>query len=360
MKTLKRILVQLTTGANVMAALLLWLCGMSANLSPAEFPRVAIFGLGFPLLLLLNLGFVMLWLIFYIRRVWVALVGICFSASYIYSYCPVNWPAKHPEGSLKVMTYNTEFIGRSEADEAGCYPVLEYLASCGADVICLQESTSQKNLSRDEMDRRLEQAGYRTLHLDDGHSEPQLVYSRLPLVSIHRICYETAENGSVAVKLLYEGDTVLVVNNHFESYKLTPEDKQHYKDMIKDPEHASVEENSRALVRKMAKANRLRGPQVDSVLNFIGQAGCRHVIVCGDFNDSPISYVCNRMGSKLKSAYRQSGNGLGFTYNQKGFFFRIDHIYISSGWRSYETHVDKSIDCSDHYPLVTYLKKVKK
>ena len=142
--------------------------------------------------------------------------------------------------------------------------------------------------------------------------------------------------------------------------KLTPEDKMKYKEIIKDPENGHAESNSRELVRKMAGASRLRGPQVDSVLNYVEKSGRRAVIVCGDLNDSPISYSCHRLSSRLKSAFRQSGNGLGLSYNQKGFYFRIDHIFVSDYWQTYETHVDKTAQWSDHYPMITYLKKHKK
>ena len=52
--------------------------------------------------------------------------------------------------------------------------------------------------------------------------------------------------------------------------------------------------------------------------------------------------------------------GLGLSYNQKGFYFRIDHVFVSDYWQTYETHVDKSAPWSDHYPMITYLKKRKK
>lgn len=72
----KRIAIHFFEGANVMAALLLLLCGLSSTLSPAEHPRLALFCLGFPLLLLLNIAFVFFWLVFQVRKVWIALLGL--------------------------------------------------------------------------------------------------------------------------------------------------------------------------------------------------------------------------------------------------------------------------------------------
>ncbi len=343
-----------------MAAFMLWTCGLSSGLNPAVHPRAALFGLGFPLLLLLNVAFILFWLVFSIRYVWLPFAGMLVSFSYIYDYCPVNWPRKRPEGTLKLLTYNTEFFGRGEEDAEGRFPLLDYLAGSEADIICLQEGMASKNLRLEHVDSVMAEAGYHILRLHDGKAEPQLVYSRLPVISVQRIAYESATNGSLAVELSYGQDTVLIVNNHLESYKLTPEDKVKYREIIKDPENGHVGSDSRALARKMSGANRLRGPQVDSVLNYVEESGRKAVIVCGDLNDSPISYSCHRLSSRLESAFRQSGNGLGLSYNQKGFYFRIDHIFVSDYWQTYETHVDKTAAWSDHYPMITYLKKRKK
>lgn len=357
MGTLKRIMIQLAVGANVMASFMLLLCGLSSMLNPADYPRVALFCLGFPVLWGINLFFVLLWVVFYIRNIWIPFVGMLFSASYIYDYCPLNWPKEHPAGSLKLLTYNTASFGGMSKDSLGRYPLLDYLAASDADIICLQEAFYGKGFKQDDVDGLMAAAGYHTMHLDDGLPESQSFYTRLPVLSVERIVHESSSNGSVAVKLLYGQDTVLLVNNHFESYKLTQEDKRKYKEIIKDPEQDDTEYKSKELMRKMAKASRQRGPQVDSVLRYIDKTGLQPVIACGDFNEPPVSYVCHRMASHMSSAYSQSGNGVGVSYNQSGFYFRIDHVFVSGYWQTYETHVDKTAPWSDHYPLITYLKK---
>ena len=242
---------------------MLWACGLSSGLNPAVHSHAALFGLGFPLLLLLNIAFIFFWLVFSIRYVWLPFVGMLLSVSYIYDYCPVNWPEKRPEDALKLLTYNTEFLARGEKNAEGRYPILDYLVASEADIICLQEGVAPKNLKSEYVDSIMAKAGYHIRRLHDGKAEPQFVYSSLPILSVHRIAYESTTNGSLAVELLYGQDTVLLVNNHLESYKLTPEDKMKYKEIIKDPENGHAESNSRELVRKMAGASRLRGPQVE-------------------------------------------------------------------------------------------------
>ena len=46
------------------------------------------------------------------------------------------------------------------------------------------------------------------------------------------------------------GDTLLVVNNHLESNKLTEKDKEVYREMMKDPDKQKVSQGSRLLIRK--------------------------------------------------------------------------------------------------------------
>lgn len=43
---------------------MLWACGLSSGLNPAVHSHAALFGLGFPLLLLLNIAFIFFWLVF--------------------------------------------------------------------------------------------------------------------------------------------------------------------------------------------------------------------------------------------------------------------------------------------------------
>lgn len=360
MKILKRILTRLVLGVNVLSALLLLACGLSAELNPVTYPYLSLLGLTFPFFLLLNIAFVLFWLVFDIYYIWLPLIGLLCSSVYIYDYFPLNVTQDVPEDALKIMTYNNEYFGRAEKDENGTYPVLEYMATSGADIICLQEADFSKGLTSQYADKLMASAGYKTLRVKDRKSKAQLVYSKLPILSVRRVDYESRTNGSVAFELLYEGDTILLVNNHFESYKLTLKDKEKYKEILSNPESDETEDNMRLLVRKMSKVAGIRGPQVDSVMTYINKVGHDAVIVCGDFNDTPISYSCRHLSSALTSVFRQSGNGLGWTYTQKGMNFRIDHIFISDYWQSFGTYVDMDATWSDHYPLITYLKKRKK
>ena len=80
--------------------------------------------------------------------------------------------------------------------------------------------------------------------------------------------------------------------------------------------------------------------------------------MCGDFNDSTLSYVHYRMTRNLNDAYVESGNGPGISYHRSGMFFRLDNILCSHHWRSFGAVVKKCYKMSDHYPVSACLKRV--
>ena len=108
---------------------------------------------------------------------------------------------------------------------------------------------------------------------------------------MHPVEYDSRNNGSVAYTINVKGDTLLVVNNHLESIKLTEKDKAVYRVMIKDPDKVKVSEGARILIGILAEASAIRALQADSIAKLVAGFRGGGVIVCGDFNASPLSYV---------------------------------------------------------------------
>ena len=79
-----------------------------------------------------------------------------------------------------------------------------------------------------------------------------------------------------------------------------------------------------------------------------------YILVCGDFNDTPISYAHRTVQGPLVDSFAESGQGMGITYNQNMFWFRIDNILHSKNMKSMNCTIDK-VRYSDHYPLWCYL-----
>lgn len=357
-KQLKKLTVQLVSGANIATILIMLLAGFSDHFDPICHPNLALLGLAFPVFVLINLGFLVFWLIFKPRRAIIPIMGFVCGYSPIRRYLPLNVGREIPENAIKVITYNVNHIAYDRFKTAD-NPILQYLVKQKADILCLQESGYKKELRQLTDSLLLPVYPYHeTMRSHSNESDLLAIYTRYPILKKELIEYESKGNVSVAFHLLVDGDTVVVVNNHLQSIGYTESDKDAFNQIIKGETNKEVAEvESRKIVDKYQKAMVQRYPQVDSVLNYIDKYAGYSMIVCGDFNDGPISYTRRMLSRNLVDCFVESGTGLGITYHKKRFYVRIDHILCSDDWMPYKCVVDNEIKESDHYPVICWLKK---
>ncbi len=347
----KKIPLYIFIAINLIMIMAMNFCAYSCLLNPATYPNWSFFGLMFPAFLAVNVFFVVFWLIFKWKVAAVPVAGILLCAGAIRTYCPLNFKTEAPEGSFKVLSYNTMSFGNNNGEWEDNV-IVQYMKHSGADIICMQETMNGG-------------AGKVIEILSEvyPYSETQFlpqnylaVVSKYPILSVQQIDYESETNCSFAYQILVGKDTVWVINNHFESYKLEPQDKENYKELIKHPKEEGAKSKYGDLTEKLAKANAIRAAQADSVAAFVEKKKGEYVVCCGDFNDSPLSYTHSRLTECLNDAYTRSGCGPGISYHFSGMYFRIDHILCSPNISAYGAEVDDFIKESDHYPISCYLK----
>lgn len=339
---------------------MLILTAYSPYLHPKIHPLASCLGLTFPVFLVINIGFVIFWLIINYRYTILTIIGFLICYSQIRTYIPINFTDKSiPENSIKLLSYNVMGFNNMEKKD-GQSPILSYLSESGADIICLQEynaSGNQKYVTEKDIKKALKAYPYYSIHRP-GTGDSQLAcFSKFPILTAIPINYESSYNGSIQYTLKVNEDTITLINNHLESNKLTKEDRGIYEDMINDPNAKKVKTGLRQLVKKLAEASSIRSAQVDSVANAITESKYPTIIACGDFNDVSISYTHRILTQHLDDAFTQSGKGLGISYNQNKFYFRIDNILISPNLKTYNCTVDRSIKDSDHYPIWCHITK---
>lgn len=245
--------------------------------------------------------------------------------------------------------------------ENGQNPILNYIKNSKADIVCMQEyagsETAKIHLNNKEIRQALKDYPYRHIKQvgKTGAGSQIACYSKFPILSARMLDYQSNYNGSIVYDIKIGKDTVLLINNHLESNKLTREDKVVYEDMLKDPKAGKVKSGIRQLVNKLAEASAIRSAQARAIAQEIARSPYPSVIVCGDFNDSPISYAHRVISQDLDDAFTESGRGLGISYNQNKFYFRIDNILISKNLKASGCTVDNSIKDSDHYPIWCYI-----
>lgn len=357
-KQLKQFTVNLVAGANVATVIIMLMAGFSDRLNPVDYPLLSCMGLVFPIFLIFNLLFLLFWLLFKWKKMWIPVLGYLLAYVPIKTYMPLNPRQDVPDGCIKLLTYNVCIYGGNYKYEDAFERILDYLKQQDADIVCLQEDVDTW--------RRYMMIKYEELYPYNDttiicNTELSLngvgIHSRYPIIRKERIPYPSEANGSVAYYLQVGKDTLLIVNNHFEGTHLSSEDRTRYTDMLRgEMESDTARAESMYIIEKLGKYAAKRAVGVEAVRQYVEQHQQYPTIVCGDFNDTPISYAHHTLAQGLTDCYEQSGRGIGLSYNQKGFWVRIDHILCSSHFTPYNCQVDSEIDFSDHNPMVCWLK----
>lgn len=363
LKTLKLLFKSLFVLVNVLVVVLFIISAYSDRVSPDTILGFSYLGLAFPVLFILNICFVIYWLFLWEWRF--LLIGVCaFLICWgpVSKYFPYHARTKDipKENVLKVLTYNVMGFAYKNHSKDSPNKIIQYIADSGADIVCLQEYAAGKSdnfLTNRKVNRALDMYPYRSLipinssgYLNFGIA----VFSKYPITNSRRIKYESVSNGSSVHEINVNGKQLTLINNHLESFKLTMEDRSRYKAFIKNLSTDTFDGIKGALEQKLGPAFKIRAKQAEAVAAEIAKAKGDYILVCGDFNDTPISYAHRTIQGPLVDSFAESGQGMGITYNQNMFWFRIDNILHSPNMKSINCTVDK-IRYSDHYPLWCYL-----
>ena len=334
----------------------------SDRIHPESYAYIGCLGMILPVFLALNIASLLMMLVVKWKRAWIPLAGFVLAYVPIRTFIPLNIETEPPEGCIRLITYNVCGYGGNWKYDQGLDTVTSYIMGFNPDIACLQEDMTKKFKA---VERWLQLMPYNdTVHVNSTENKFTNVvgiHTRFPIMKKERIDYESRCNGSVAYYLLVGNDTLIVVNNHMESTHLSKEDRERYTDVIEgNTAKEEAREDAHLLIDKLSESMIIRAPQAEAVHQFIESHRQYPIIVCGDLNDTPISYARHTIAQGLTDCFAEAGCGLGLSYNQKGFQFRIDHIFCSERLTPYKCVVDSKMDASDHYPMLCWLKMADK
>jgi len=349
---------------NIVAAFFLLLTLIGTIVSPEILLFPAYFALIYPIIIIINLGFVLFWLI---TRKWTFLLSLSLmllSANEISNNFPVHFGKTEPIKStnpLHLLTYNTKVSGDLVKDTPRKHNnVMQYVIESNADIVCLQEfevSTDKQFLTLKDIIRIFSKYPYK--HIEYKGKVSNIFYgiatfSMYPIVSRHRIEYPSISNLSIYTDINVNGTIIRLFNNHLESNGITESDKSKPIRLKNKFDADSLAEMTQYFSHKLGATYKLRAHQADIVAKLIAESPHK-VIVCGDFNDVPASYAYTKVKGNLKDAFSETGNGFGWTFKESFYGFRIDYVlYDSSAFTPIQFKTDK-VNYSDHYPVLCQL-----
>lgn len=351
-----RLLVGLLTILAWIGVIAMALSVLSGYISPSRFVWASFFGLAFWEILAFNIIVFLLLLLLWSRRTWVAILALAIAVPGILrSYS--NGKAKEG-GTLRVMSYNVQMFKdlyddkKAPADVA--LGVINVVREQHPDVLCVQEFAHfTPKGGRKESIRQfgeLVEMPYIYYHTK-AYFGGNVIFSRYPITAVKDTTHFGEENdyGAVAEVDAGKKGKFLVVCTHLASFRLTKEEVT----VISEPGNNKerVQQYGKSIVSKLKDAYRNRSEQVNQLLADLPHDG-RVLLLCGDFNDTPLSYTYHQIEKAgFIDSFVETGHGIGHTYAGKLPLLRIDYIW-GNEWIQPMRFKRLRFKGSDHYPIV--------
>lgn len=338
MKTLLKIFNLIVFPVTLVVGILLLLSGQIPALSPKINSFLPLIGLSFPVLFVLNLCFLIYWLI---QLKWNSLFPAAFflfnlgQMSLYFQWNSEPEFQSRPQDLCKVVTYNANLFGLFN-NQWQQDSVIHILQTENADIVCLQEVYAKNETMMSLIQRMKIRCNYPygvVYKLNENRPYGMMILSRYKIDKWKRISFgENTGNMAmwVDIKLksleMNEEKKIRVYNVHLQSFRFNKSD---YKTIEKVNSNKEIDkENTDGLISRMKLAYEKRAEQTDILSNEIEDCKSPKIVV-GDFNDVPVSYTYRKVCNGLGDAFVKCGRGLERTYKGPFPSFRIDYILFS-------------------------------
>jgi len=317
-------------------------------LHPTKHSVLMFFGLYYIPLFLLNLLLLLIAIFRHPRSLLILVVGLLPTLLLADRFVKFGREEEMPAGpSVKILTYNVgryDAGGRKISSNESVPGIRRLLSEQDADIVCLQEFAI-KDTSL--LGTCLPDYPYQARHLFKGNRWfGNVTLSKYPIVDESTLTFPQSRNLSLVTDIDVDGRTIRIYNCHLESYSIS------FTSLVKRLSHKeSFTDEVTQVHLKMRDATRRRAEQVSALLESQEQSPYPNFL-CGDFNDSPVSYTYHQLTRTQKDSFVEAGRGMGSSYSVLWPMLRIDYILLPqefSAWR----HETLRVPWSDHYPVMT-------
>lgn len=350
------------------AVAIAFILSMAARwIHPARYGLLSAAGLMMPVLFIANffclLYWIMRWRTGVVVPLAVFLIGIWsitmfFKPQFIENYTDLS----KDRSIVSVMTYNVRGMIQEVDHKAKTFvssmdDIISVIDSLKPGILCMQEFQSTRGYSRHHFEEELPQLPYKRVRYNIGGDGDLgwgvAIYSQYPILNSGHLDFEGTSNSIIWADIAANRDTVRVFNAHLQTTSITASDHE----FIVNMEFVTDSTRSNKMKRMVGKLSNnyvIRAGQADTLARSIKESPYP-VIVCGDFNDTPMSYAYRKINKRLRDSFREAGSGYGYTY--RGFFnlLRIDYIMHSKNIECVE-YVSPSFGYSDHNPVAVKLR----
>lgn len=353
---LQRILHKALITINILAALGLLVCYLSTHISPERFWIPAVIALGYPFILAINIIFILYWTVRLKWAVFISIIAIALGFNHLRAFARITFKSESEDvADIGLITYNCNMFGvyRGAKPHERATEIIEYTLREKRNLVCLQEFYVNERFGEDDMRRKLRMNSHICYSKGDGQktSFGIATFSRFPIVRRGELRFTDTNNGCIYTDITVNGDTIRVYNVHLQSIRL----QEHHLQFIQNVGSGAIRDVANAettdIARRLQGAFIKRAVQADSIAAHVRR--CPYpVIICGDFNDPPVSYSYRQLAHNRSDAFIEAGRGIMPTYRRLWSMLRIDHVLHTKHLRALRCHSPR-LDYSDHFPVLT-------
>ena len=303
---------------NSVCLLLLLLSYLSPYISPTIFWPISFFGLLFPVFYIINSLFLIYWIVGFKKQLWANVIFLLIGLQFIGLFFGTQPTTSNSADSIKILSYNVRLFNRY-----GWIPkpdikseIISFLKSEKADILCIQEFYTPDEIPN---------LNYKYRHIGLQSKKNQwhmAIYSSYPQINKATVSIkgERMNNTCIYSDLLISTDTIRVYNVHLASNWFKNSDYS----FLQNPQKETLKKGIHGIVSRMKISYKKRAEEAEVIKKHM-QSSPYPIILCGDFNDTPLSYAYNTISSDLKDAFKESGKGIGQSF-VKLPALRIDYI----------------------------------
>ena len=340
---------------NIVLAMALLATTVAGTMAPSRLLIPSLLAYGYIPLLLANVLFVVMWLIMGKLKFLLSVGAIALRWSMVGLFFQVGGESKTPDRAehpdmVTVMSYNVRlFFGPdgdvSEAD-SNAVKFLRLVREQQPDVLCLQEFAAVKNIHTVDS---LVLMGYNHYHGTNtaagGIPYGTVVFSRLPITYVSCI-----GDRKMLVELMHDKHTFRICNVHMDSYRFDNSDFEE----LERISHGEVQVTEGHTMEKIRETILSHEIEWNRTVKPVVQECSLPLLLVGDFNDIPNSWLYKQVDGLLGDTYCDKGSGFCSTYNSRYLKMRIDWIFHSSQFHTLSFRRIRN-DMSDHYPIISSL-----
>ncbi len=355
----------------IVAATAMLLSYLAVYINPAKFSLPLFFGLYFIPILSINLLLLVVALLRRSASAWITVVALLPSLLYTELFIKIGHTEEaQKEGiRLSVASYNVGMFSSSsekfQRNECRIH-IGEFLQDESPDIVCLQEFFAEDMVQADTIFSQYPHRHYHLFKARNGKLFGNIILSKFPIKDKGHLSFQGSTNLAIYTDIEHYGRTLRVYNNHLESYDVSFTALAHkFAGRLKEnttlfdsgekseseEEHIG-EEFARDIVHtheRMKGTFIKRAQQVERIIEDINRSSHR-TIICGDFNDTPMSYTYHTLARHHKDTFKEAGSGFGATFIPIWPLLRIDYLLVPSDAECINHTVHRTT-LSDHYPV---------